>query len=47
MLMNLEKWANENLIHMIKAGSHLYGTVRPDSDVDYRGVCLMPRERAC
>lgn len=42
--MDLEKWANENLIHMIKAGSHLYGTSRPDSDVDYRGICLMPRE---
>lgn len=26
------------------AGSHLYGTARPDSDIDIRGVCLPPME---
>lgn len=37
-------WVAENTIHKILAGSHLYGTSRPESDEDIRGVCLMPRE---
>ena len=40
--MNFEKWANEHMIHKIIAGSQLYGTSTPESDVDIRGVCLMP-----
>ena len=42
--MDFKRWANEHKIHEIVAGSHLYGTARPDSDVDIRGVCLMPTE---
>lgn len=42
--MNAEKWVKENTIHEIVAGSHLYGTSRPDSDIDIRGVCMMPVE---
>jgi len=42
--MNIEKWVQNNTIHQIIAGSHLYGTSRPDSDVDIRGVCLAPKE---
>lgn len=40
--MDGKKWAFDNLIHKIYAGSRLYGTERPDSDYDERGVCLMP-----
>ena len=42
--MDMKTWAQENTIHRIVAGSNLYGTARPDSDLDYRGVCLMPPE---
>jgi uncharacterized protein len=40
--MNASEWANSNLIFKTIAGSNLYGTNRPDSDIDYRGVCLDP-----
>ena len=40
--MDFEKWATENLIVRIVAGSRLYGTHRKDSDYDFRGVCLDP-----
>jgi hypothetical protein len=39
---SLDEWVAENTIHRIVSGSHLYGTARPDSDTDIRGVCLMP-----
>lgn len=42
--MNVGLWAQQNLIYKVLAGSRLYGTNRPDSDHDYRGVCFMPRE---
>lgn len=42
--MNIEKWVQSNTIHTIIAGSRLYGTAGPDSDVDVRGVCLAPPE---
>jgi predicted nucleotidyltransferase len=42
--MDIQKWATENTIHRIWAGSRLYGTARPDSDWDLRGTCLMPPE---
>jgi predicted nucleotidyltransferase len=42
--MNAKAWAENHSIHRIVAGSHLYGTNRPDSDIDIRGVCLMPIE---
>ncbi len=42
--MNIDQWVKDNTIHRIVAGSHLYGTARPDSDIDIRGVCLAPPE---
>jgi len=42
--MNTRDWAENNTIHRIWAGSRLYGTQRPDSDWDERGVCLVPPE---
>ncbi len=44
MKMNIKEWVDSNTIHRIIAGSHLYGTARPDSDIDVRGVCLAPPE---
>jgi len=42
--MDFKKWAEENTIHRIVAGSRLYGTATELSDIDIRGVCLMPAE---
>ncbi len=42
--MNIGNWVRDNTIHSIVAGSRLYGTARPDSDIDIRGVCLAPPE---
>jgi predicted nucleotidyltransferase len=36
--MDIKTWATEQVMHKIWAGSRLYGTVRPDSDWDPRGV---------
>lgn len=38
--MDAASWVGKNTIFQTVAGSHLYGTDRPDSDVDERGVCL-------
>lgn len=35
---------NDRLILKVVAGSHSYGTNTPDSDYDYRGVCIPPVE---
>ncbi len=40
--MMLTDWIAAHTIHRITAGSYLYGTAREDSDIDTRGVCLMP-----
>jgi len=42
--MDFGNWVRGNTIHKIVAGSRLYGTARPDSDIDIRGVCLGPPE---
>ena len=42
--MVLRMWATEQIIHKFWAGCRMYGTARPDSDWDLRGVCLMPPE---
>lgn len=42
--MDFAKWASEHLVIKTITGSRLYGTYRPDSDYDYRGVCLDPPE---
>jgi len=35
---------HDHTIYIVLAGSHAYGTSRPDSDVDMRGICIPPRE---
>lgn len=41
--MEAKTWLKgEGLIFATLAGSHLYGTETPESDVDIRGVCLAP-----
>lgn len=42
--MNVEKFINENMIFKYVAGSHSYGTNTPESDIDYRGICIPPKE---
>lgn len=37
-------WFNDSVIYLTKHGSHAYGTSRPDSDLDIKGVCVPPRE---
>lgn len=42
--MDFKQWAYDNRIVWMLAGSHLYGTSTPQSDKDYRGVCIVPPE---
>jgi len=44
MTQQLPKFVTEDLIFMTLAGSHMYGTNTPDSDIDLRGVCIPPPE---
>lgn len=37
-------WLEERTILMVVCGSHAYGTDRPDSDLDYKGVCVPPSQ---
>jgi predicted nucleotidyltransferase len=37
---------NEDLLYKVTAGSRLYGTNGPDSDTDYRAVCMAPLQVA-
>lgn len=37
------KWVKDNTIYLTKHGSHCYGTNRPDSDLDLRGICIPPK----
>ena len=39
----MKKFVTEELIFMTVAGSRMYGTDMPTSDVDKRGVCVPPR----
>ena len=43
-LVNNEKWILDNVLFMHVAGSHLYGTNGPSSDIDIRGVVIPPKE---
>jgi uncharacterized protein len=36
-------WLRDRTILVTRAGSRAYGTNRPDSDVDIKGVCIAPR----
>ena len=40
------KQALERCVFLYTSGSHQYGTNRPDSDVDKRGVFIAPLEEA-
>jgi len=42
--MNLTKVALNNRLFEMKVGSHLYGTSTPESDVDFCGVFVAPKE---
>jgi uncharacterized protein len=42
--MNNNKFADDNRIFEFISGSHAYGTSRPGSDKDYRGVYITPFE---
>jgi uncharacterized protein len=39
----MRPFVTDDLIFMTLAGSHMYGTNGPDSDIDKRGVCIPPR----
>lgn len=41
---NLKKIANDNLILKIISGSHMHGTNTEESDKDYIGVCIPPKD---
>ena len=38
------QWLPARTILLAKGGSHAYGTSTPTSDIDYRGVCVAPRD---
>jgi predicted nucleotidyltransferase len=40
---NLE-WLQRRTIVMMRSGSHAYGTNGPSSDLDFKGICIAPRE---
>ena len=39
----MRKFVEDNLIFMTLAGSRMYGTSTPESDIDKRGVCIPPK----
>ncbi len=42
--MNIKSIVNKNLIFKCISGSHAYGLNTPESDIDYRGVFMVPPE---
>lgn len=38
------KWLPERTIYLARHGSHAYGTNTPESDEDFRGIAIAPRE---
>lgn len=44
MDLDMEPFVMDELVFMTVAGSRLYGTDTPESDVDKRGVCVPPKE---
>ena len=40
-----EETINNHTVFLTLAGSQVYGTSTPESDTDYRGVCLLPEKR--
>ena len=41
--MNID-WLESNIIFECISGSHAYGLNTPESDIDYRGVCIAPED---
>lgn len=37
-------WLQYNTVFLARAGSHAYGTNTPESDQDWRGICIPPKE---
>lgn len=37
-------WLSDRTIFLATSGSRAYGTHRPDSDTDYRGICIPPAQ---
>jgi uncharacterized protein len=42
--MKMKAFVEDNLIFMAIAGSNMYGTNTPESDIDKRGICVPPKE---
>jgi predicted nucleotidyltransferase len=40
----MESWNEDWVVFETLVGSQVYGTATPDSDFDYRGVCVLPME---
>jgi uncharacterized protein len=38
------EWIKDRTLLLSRAGSHSYGTSTPESDEDYRGICIPPKE---
>lgn len=38
------KWLENRTILLTRTGSHAYGTNTPQSDLDYKGICIPPSE---
>jgi len=43
-LINIKNWIGSNIVYLTPAGSQLYGTNTPESDMDYRGATIPPKE---
>src|SRR5512139_321078 len=43
--MNAQAWLADRTIFETLSGSHSYGLATPESDKDYRGVCVAPLSR--
>jgi uncharacterized protein len=42
--MNVADWLGTNTVYVVETGSHAYGTSTPESDFDYRGAAIPPKE---
>jgi predicted nucleotidyltransferase len=40
----LEDFVTKNLIYHVVCGSHSYGLNTPESDIDKKGICIVPKE---
>lgn len=44
LIPNEPKWMENHIILLGKSGSHAYGTATETSDLDFKGVCIPPKE---